>query len=468
VRWSIKVAQALACALPISAVAGPVEFGLAQYNAALDARNLKQRIKYDVSLEPAESFRIEPYAAGGAHISGGDLRGLMYALLEAADQIRATGRMKQTHSVPSIAIRAIRRFARDDLADWQPYFETLARDRFNRFTLIFTEPPTDLKKLRTISQLAADYAVDFTLALWFAPDESVARILAACPMIRTVQIREPAHDLEAYRTRVFKPIHDAGRRIALDLDPEIATVAQQEGIALRSDSGSAGPSWPPNFDIEAPADYVSHAEFYWLWGRLAYDPKSKPAHGEQPDEVSAASKIVSDIAIAKGGPNEWAATIRPIDLANSLASAAGELESSTVPDLQLLAKIARDEATKQRGAGEELAAPLARPVFTHTVVHNATPDQTINLTLQIAPVPLASIKDLRMVRLHYRTLIATSTTIVEKPAALSVSFAIPPQPSDILYYFGIVDQDGRERLEPDPMTTAPYHIVRIQAPVPVQ
>ncbi len=84
-------------------MAGPVEFGLAQYNAALDARNLKIRIKYDVSLEPAESFRIEPYAAGGAHISGGDLRGLMYALLEAADQIRATGRMKQTHSVPSIA-----------------------------------------------------------------------------------------------------------------------------------------------------------------------------------------------------------------------------------------------------------------------------------------------------------------------------------------------------------------------------
>jgi hypothetical protein len=456
--------------LTVTCSAGPVEFGLAQYNAALDARNIKQRIKYDVSLEPAESFRIEPYAAGGAHISGGDLRGLMYALLEAADQIRATGRMKQTHSVPSIAIRAIRRFARDDVSDWQPYFEMLARDRFNRFTLIFTEPPTDLGKLRTISQLAADYAVDFTLALWFAPDESVARILAACPMIRTVQIRESVHDLDAYRTRVFKPIHDAGRRIALDLDPEVATVAQQEGIAIRSDSVSAGPSWPPNFEIEAPADYASHAEFYWLWGRLGYDPKSKPAHGEQPDEVAAAAQIVSNIAIARGGTNEWAATIRPVDLANALATAAGELESSTVPDLQLLAKIARDEATKQRASSnvEESPGPLARPVFTHPIVHNATPDQTINLTLQIAPVPLASIKDIRMVRLHYRTLTATSTTIVEKPAALSLSFAIPPQPSDILYYFGIVDQNGRERLEPDPITTTPYHIIRVQAPIPPQ
>jgi hypothetical protein len=466
---SVAATCLVGVALLLPATAGPVEFGLAQYNAALDARNLKQRIKYDVSLEPAESFRIEPYAAGGAHISGGDLRGLMYALLEAADQIRATGRMKQTHSVPSIAIRAIRRFARDDLADWQPYFEMLARDRFNRFTLIFTEAPTDLEKLRTISQLAADYAVDFTLALWFAPDESIARILAACPMIRTVQIREPAHDLEAYRTRVFKPIHDAGRRIALDLDPEVATVAHQEGIALRSDSLSGGPSWPPNFEIEAPADYASHAEFYWLWGRLAYDPKSKPAHGEQPDEVIAAAQIISDIAIARGGTNEWSATIRPVVLANSLATAAGELESSTVPDLQLLAKIARDEATKQRGSGGSEESPAQpRPAVTHTVVHNATPDQTINLTLQIAPIPLASIKDFRMVRLHYRALSATSTTIVEKPAALSVSFAIPPQPSDILYYFGIVDQSGRERLEPDPMTTTPFHIIRVQAPALVQ
>jgi len=103
VRWSIKIAFLVAPAIAFAA--GPVEFAVGEFNAAMAAQTLKQRIKYDVSLEPAETFRIEPYAAGGAHISGGDLRGLMYGLLEAADQIRATGRMKPVHEVPSIAVR---------------------------------------------------------------------------------------------------------------------------------------------------------------------------------------------------------------------------------------------------------------------------------------------------------------------------------------------------------------------------
>jgi hypothetical protein len=460
----INVAQASACVLlSLSCVAGPVDFGLAEYNAALAERNLKIRIKYDVSLEPFESFRIEPYAAGGAHISGGDLRGLMYALLEAADQIRATGRMKQTHSVPAIAVRSLRRFARDEIADWQPYFEMLARDRFNRFTLIYTDPPKDLEKLRTIAQLAVDYAVDFTLALWYPPDESIEKIVATCPLIRTIQIREPVQNLAAYRERVFKPLLAAGRRIALDPDSEIAEAARAEGVAIRTDHQA----WPPNFEIEAPADYASHAEFYWLWGRLgysgSYDPKSKPAHSESAEEIKAAAQIVNALAIARGGTNEWSATIRPVDLAWNLIEAVGELESSSVPDLKLLAKIARDEATKQSLANpiSEEPVPLARPAFTHTVVHNATPDQTINLTLQIAPI-----KDVRVVRLHYRALTAASSTIIEKPAAASISFTIPPIAADILYYFEIVSSNGREWFEPDPLTTTPYIVVRLQVPPP--
>src|SRR5215831_16242749 len=64
--------------------AGPIDFGLSEYKAALAARNLKWKIAYEVTPDPPDSYRIEPYKFGGAHVTGGDLRGLMYGLLEAA------------------------------------------------------------------------------------------------------------------------------------------------------------------------------------------------------------------------------------------------------------------------------------------------------------------------------------------------------------------------------------------------
>jgi hypothetical protein len=491
----------LAClTLSFTCIAGPADFGLAAYNAALAARNLKWKVKYDVSIEPPETYRIEPYAYGGAHITGGDLRGLMYGLLDAADQIRSTGRIKLTHAVPATSVRAIRRFARDDLADWRPYFETLARDRFNRFTLVFTEPPRDLEKLRAISQLAADYAVDFTLGLWYepslepgpGPSDALGRIIAACPLIRTVQIRSASHDLEAYRTRVFEALHHAGRRVALDPDPEIVNAARQAGIAVRTDSLPSTMGWPPNFEIEAPADFETHAEFYWLWGRLSYDPKSKPAHGENADEFHAAAQIVAQLAMAKAPPNDWIASIgevvanrinkvasakrTPPDLADSLAIAAAQLASSAVPDFQLLATLARGEATKLRdayaaataGRGESdvvvsgLPAPLQRPQFTHTIVHTSLPDQPINLALQIVPAKDVRLADITVVRLHYRALDSSTTSVIEKPAAASVTFTIPPMPSDLLYYFEILNRSNGGWFEPDPEVATPYHVIHIE------
>jgi hypothetical protein len=509
-RFEIRNVAAIALigfALSISCAAGPVEFGLAEYNAAVASRSLKWKVTYDVNLEPAETYRIEPFAYGGAHVSGGDLRGLMYGLLDAADQVRATGRIKLTHSVPSTSIRALRRFSRDglgnDVSDWRSYFEMLARDRFNRFTLIYTEPPAldqnGLEKLRAISQLAADYAVDFTLALWYAPaspeEDSLEKIIAACPLIRTIQIRTTSHDLDAYRAHVFKPLHNAGRRIALDPDPEIASAAQQDGIAVRADPLAAAVGWPPNFEIEAPADFETHAEFYWLWGRLSYDPKSKPVHSEDADEFHAAGEIVAALATSKAPPSDWIASAgeaianrvnnvasakrTPLDLADWLASEAAELAGSQVPDLQLLATLARGEATRLRDAFDaEVAkaglanagplantAPLPPPQFTHTVVHTAPPDQPINLTLQIAPTKDARLVDLRVVRLHYRALDSSTTTVMEKPAAASVSFTIPLAPSDLLYYFEILRANSGW-FEPDPAIATPYHVIRIEPKQP--
>jgi hypothetical protein len=489
-----RVAQALACVTALTCLAGPADFGLAEYNAALASRSLKWKVKYDVSLDPPETYRIEPYAAGGAHISGGDLRGLMYGLLEAADQIRSTGRMKQSRGAPATAIRAIRRFARDDVADWRLYFETLARDRFNRFTLIYSEPPADFEKLRAISQTAADYGVDFTLGLWYelgddpgqnAEIASLEKIIAACPMIRSVQIRTMSHDLERYRRFVFKPLHEAGRRIALDPDPELLTAAQQEGVAIRSDPKSTLESWPPNFEIEAPADFEAHSEFYWLWGRLGYsggyDPKSKPAHGEDPEQFRAAAEIVALLAESRAPANNWIASASevvnnranniasakrtPLDLADSLTTAATHLGTPSLPDFQLLAQLSNTEAVKLRAAGQAAGIavdeadrePLARPQFTHTVVHTSTPDQPITVTLQIAPI-----KDVRTVRLHFRALDSAAISVMEKPAAPSVAFTIPAAASDLLYYFEILDRSNGGWFEPDPASATPYHVIRIQ------
>ena len=64
--------------------AGPVDFGKAEFDAALAERKLKLRVDTELSLDPPETFRITLYKTGVARVTGGDLRGLMYGLIEAA------------------------------------------------------------------------------------------------------------------------------------------------------------------------------------------------------------------------------------------------------------------------------------------------------------------------------------------------------------------------------------------------
>ena len=72
--------------LAAAAAAGPVDFGMAEVNRAEAARGIAQgsiHFRTEISQDPPESYRIDP-----GRISGGDLRGLMYGLLEAAGQIQ--------------------------------------------------------------------------------------------------------------------------------------------------------------------------------------------------------------------------------------------------------------------------------------------------------------------------------------------------------------------------------------------
>jgi len=214
------------------AASGPVEFGLSEFQAANATRRWPVKVKTELSLDQPETFRIEPYTAGGGRVTGGDLRGLMYGLIEAAGQLRSLGRLKPTRGVPSTALRAVRfKVATADMEQpwfssetfWRGYFQTLARSRFNRFNLAAPNLLESASRLCMLSQLAASYGIDFTLGLPEPAGDPVtlrsrlASILAACPSIRGIEMDGGTAPLEWYREGVLRTVETAGRRVTLDL-----------------------------------------------------------------------------------------------------------------------------------------------------------------------------------------------------------------------------------------------------------
>jgi hypothetical protein len=290
--------NALAMAAALSA--GPVDFGKRELDRALASRGLKLPYKAGITALAPEAFEIAP-----GRITGGDLRGLMYGLLEAAAQIRATGRLAAGKGAPATRLRGIRYFIHNhDLEAswyysreyWDEYFAMLARNRFNRFNLVFAHqtnylaPPypfwldlpqfpeirvpgvsaaeraRNLEMLQYISQAATDHAIDFTLGIWehniqtnmkptvegitrenIGPysQAALAQILKLCPAIRSVQMRTNAESgipndfqVEFYRDHVFPAIRDAGRQVFLDLRAwavagGMIDAAQKVGVPLR-------------------------------------------------------------------------------------------------------------------------------------------------------------------------------------------------------------------------------------------
>ena len=182
--------------------AGPVDFGKEEFQRALAERKLptqKYRLQTEVSTDAPESFRIV-----GARISGGDVRGLMYGLLEATEQIRTKGRLAAVKASAAVRIRGVRLLVQaEDLsgewfysqAYWDEIFATLARSRFNRLNLVFGEhavlSPRTASAVRVIAQTAAGYAVDLAVSLGpgalttGAPE--VKSLLVTSPAIRSVQ-----------------------------------------------------------------------------------------------------------------------------------------------------------------------------------------------------------------------------------------------------------------------------------------
>ena len=471
------------------ALAGPVDFARAELDSAMAERKLKWKNQVDLNLDAPDTFRIEPYSIGGAHITGGDLRGLMYGLLEAAEQIRATGHFTKTSGNPAASLRGVRIVLNADLEAateefWNSYFRMLARNRFNRAHVVFEriEAPYVLPKL--LSHTAAEYGIDFTLGV--AGDtsaEELAHMLILCPSIRGLALEGSAG-----QEAVFSALRVAGRRVTLDLDGARAEPAvMQEAVASGIPVLRPAAAWPPSFEVVPPIDAANseaHLLFYEVMGRLSYDPlrgamKTKP-------ELRAAREVGLWLAAAQqsnlGGSEYVAAApeaahnrekhiasakFTPPEIAQRLDAAAAQIDPAAEADLRLLAGLAKEQAAQLRSAAELPNLPRgARPAaaWTHTPPASAPSEKPLTLTLLIAQP-----KTVSAVRLHYRpTDPAAATRVLEVAAKSEVSFTIPASDItgnwDMQYFFEILHADGSGWFEPDPLTATPYWVVHIIAP----
>ena len=286
-QWWSSFALLLIGAISAGA-AGPVDFGNAELNSALAERKVKLHVDTELSLNPPETFSIALYKTGLARITGGDLRGLMYGLIETSEQIRATGKLKAVTGKPATATRGVRMTLRAyDLAQpwftsdeqWRAYFQTLARSRLNRISLMISLADADTERLRVLSETAAEYGVDFVLGIRHLegdPQQVYARlraILDNCLLIRGVQIEAGDEPVPLYQLGVFKALRESGRRVPLDLRnleerPDLAGAVAASGTPLSA----------RGFEMEAPGpDFLGdHSQAYWNNGRTSYDAAFQP------------------------------------------------------------------------------------------------------------------------------------------------------------------------------------------------
>ena len=472
------------------AQAGPVEFAQSELDAALSERKLKWKNQVELSLDAPDTFRIEPYTVGGAHITGGDLRGLMYGLLEAAEQIRDTGHFTKMSGHPEASLRGVRIVLSPQLEQaseeyWNSYFRMLARNRFNRVHVVFPRIEAPYRLAQFLSRTAADYGIDFTLGVGGGIEaQELAHALNICPSIRGVAFEDGSA-----RDAVFSALRVAGRRVTLDLDgataePVLEKTALAEGVPVLRPAAA----WPPSFEVVPPIDATNadaHEVFYQVMGRLSYDPKSKLSKDADAAEYRAAREIGLWIAAAQqsnlGGSDYVAsagealrnreehiasAKFTPPDIAERLDAAAAQLDHTANADLRMLAGLAREQAGQQRSAvrlSPLLKTPPAMP-WTHLPPPSAPSEQPLSLTLH-----LAQPKTVSAVRLHYRpTDPAAATQVMEAAAKPEVSFTIPGRDItgnwDLEYYFEILHADGSGWFEPDPLTATPYWVVHVIAP----
>jgi hypothetical protein len=308
----------LSIALCAALQAGPSEFGQAELRAAMAERGMSLNVTTELNLDQPETFHITAVTATSARISGGDLRGLMYGLIEAAEQIRTTGKLEAINGEPGLRLRAVRIVPLDtDLATvgfygldrWTKFFQMLARNRINRATLVLPPEKWEGDRIRVLSTLARDYGVDFLIGVraMLGPrtlNAQIRKMLTECVLVRGVQIEVGREPVDFFRTVVFPALQDAGRRVTLDLRgadvrPDVLRAAQAAGVVMELTSrttaaalgnpfhtiatpeseldpvrsrlnilASAGAT---GFEVDlAGVNIENYERVYWTWGRQGY------------------------------------------------------------------------------------------------------------------------------------------------------------------------------------------------------
>jgi hypothetical protein len=299
-------------------LAGPSEFGQQELRAAMAERGITLNVTTELNLDQPETFHISAVTSTSARISGGDLRGLMYGLIEAAEQIRTAGKLSATNGEPGLRLRSVRVAPLDtDLVvlgfysvdRWSKFFQMLARNRVNRATLVLPPEKWEGDRIRVLSMLAKDYGVDFAMGVRGAPgprfNVQLRKMLTECVLVRGVELEVGREPVDFFRTNVFPALAEAGRRVTLDLRgiearPDVLRAAAAAGIVLDVASRtSAAALGNPFHSIAAPESEAAtvHARLnivasagatgfevdlagvnienyervYWTWGRSGYD-----------------------------------------------------------------------------------------------------------------------------------------------------------------------------------------------------
>ncbi|MEO8098774.1 MAG: hypothetical protein ABI811_13815 [Acidobacteriota bacterium] len=305
--------------------AGPVDFGKSELQTALGARGMVMSIETEINLDQPETYRIAVVKGASVRVSGGDLRGLMYGLIEASEQIRNEGKFTAKSAQPGLSHRGVRLAASDaDLAQpafystdrWLAFYQMLARNRVNRFTLVLPSERMELDRIRFLSRTANEFGVDFVLGV--RPPlgnrslyAQLRKVLDECVLVRGIEVQIGREPVEFFRTVVFPALQESGRRVALDLHgaetrPDVIRAAKAMGLVLdvtgRASSAPADfksldfhaliaadaavPEADPvrtrltsiantgaaGFEIDLPGPNIENYErTYWAWGRLGYD-----------------------------------------------------------------------------------------------------------------------------------------------------------------------------------------------------
>ena len=228
--------------------AGPVEFGQSELQKVIEERGLSVKsfhvaVEYSLVL-PADGFQIQ-----GLIIRGGSRRGVMYGLLEAADQLRERKTLAAVKATPRFAIRAVSLRAGDDVLarperEWRDLFAALARARFSRLRLEMRELTAERSlRLAKIAPLAEEHAIDLALGLEEIDPPLLLKLLGESIVFKAVQV-PPGAAATAVTT-----LSEAGRYVTLDVATDAMTVeliktAQELRVPLLSLSKSASGTAP--------------------------------------------------------------------------------------------------------------------------------------------------------------------------------------------------------------------------------